>query len=470
MEKGTMMEAEDIRYRGSLLPEHPTIEQVREVSGDYMAIALEVMKTIAERYKRIPDYGWIDTKIHLLSGRDFSEEEPIRGPRTVYGWIQGRGLEALVGHARWFRTHLQGPQIKALLQQMDCMIRNILGRIRSVRTRNSGHVFFYMTPQGQPFLLSRDGGMQIIRLGTDAPYNFSDLFCAKGMLAAAEYLRDGEACREAEEYCRAVDQAIWNETFRSDQQSPDPKNPAQPVADRFTHGPRMIQIGTAARLCECTHHPSYVDFGLRLVRHILDRYVNLERRWPDLQEYDFVEFLDPENHPYHQNVEIVSDPGHALEFVGLSLKFLSTVRRMKIASEGQLRETAEVQRIMPSLLRHLFDYGFQDGPGGICKAFGLLQRRVLNAEMPWWSLPETMRAALFCSNVADVDEKPACLDTLAACHNAFIKHYVRPDLHLMAVQTRNANGEVIDSIPATSDADPGYHTGLCLLDCCCLLS
>ena len=135
-----------------------------------------------------------------------------------------------------------------------------------------------------------------------------------------------------------------------------------------------------------------------------------------------------------------------------------------------MRETAEVQRIMPSLLRHLFDYGFQDGTGGICKAFGLLERRVLNAEMPWWSLPETMRAALFCSNVADVDEKPACLDTLAACHNAFIKHYVRPDLHLMAVQTRNANGEVIDSIPATSDADPGYHTGLCLLDCCCLLS
>ncbi len=460
-----MKDVKDVRYRGSLFPEQPTIEQVREASGDYVAIALEVMRAIVDRYERNPDYGWIDTKIHLVSGRDFSEEELIRGPRTVYGWIQGRGLEALVGHARWFRNHLQGPEIENLLQQMDCMIREILGRILSVRERNCGHVFFYMTPEGEPFLLSREGGIEIIRLEEDTPYNFSDLFCAKGMLRAAEYLGDIEARGEAELYCEAVDQAIWSETFRSDQQSADPQNPIQPVAGRLTHGPRMIQVGTAALLCECTRDSKYVEFGLRLVRHILDRYVNLEGRWPNLQEYDFVEFLDGENRPYRQHGEIVSDPGHALEFVGLSLKFLSTVREKGLASEEQLREIETLEGIMPSLLRHLFGYGFQDGPGGICKAFGLLRRTVLNAEMPWWSLPETMRAALYCWNVADTAEKPACLDVLRACHNAFIRHYVRPELHLMAVQTRNARGEVVDSIPATSDADPGYHTGLCLLDC-----
>ena len=34
----------------------------------------------------------------------------------------------------------------------------------------------------------------------------------------------------------------------------------------------------------------------------------------------------------------------------------------------------------------------------------------------------------------------------------------------MAYQTRNASGEPTDVIPATPDADPGYHTGLAIID------
>ena len=34
----------------------------------------------------------------------------------------------------------------------------------------------------------------------------------------------------------------------------------------------------------------------------------------------------------------------------------------------------------------------------------------------------------------------------------------------MAYQTRDAAGHPVDLIPATADADPGYHTGLSLID------
>jgi len=53
---------------------------------------------------------------------------------------------------------------------------------------------------------------------------------------------------------------------------------------------------------------------------------------------------------------------------------------------------------------------------------------------------------------------------LADCSNAFLGRYVNPAVHLMAYQTRNARGEPIDVIPATPDADPGYHTGLAIID------
>ena len=35
---------------------------------------------------------------------------------------------------------------------------------------------------------------------------------------------------------------------------------------------------------------------------------------------------------------------------------------------------------------------------------------------------------------------------------------------MMAYQTRDALGKVIKVIPATPDADPGYHTGLSIID------
>ncbi len=35
----------------------------------------------------------------------------------------------------------------------------------------------------------------------------------------------------------------------------------------------------------------------------------------------------------------------------------------------------------------------------------------------------------------------------------------------MAIQTLRPDGNPSRTIPATPDADPGYHTGLSLLDC-----
>ena len=57
--------------------------------------------------------------------------------------------------------------------------------------------------------------------------------------------------------------------------------------------------------------------------------------------------------------------------------------------------------------------------------------------MPWWSLPETIRAALAAWRVAEDDRvRRECLAILAQAHNAFVTHYVRPRTHLMAVKVQ----------------------------------
>ena len=59
---------------------------------------------------------------------------------------------------------------------------------------------------------------------------------------------------------------------------------------------------------------------------------------------------------------------------------------------------------------------------------------------------------------------PEMGEILIECSNAFIEHYVRPELHLMSYQTLDENAEPVDEIPATPDADPAYHTGMCIID------
>ena len=87
----------------------------------------------------------------------------------------------------------------------------------------------------------------------------------------------------------------------------------------------------------------------------------------------------------------------------------------------------------------------------------------MNSDMPWWSLPETMRAAIAAYHAAPND-RPTFGRIAAQCSNAFVHNYVKPDLNLMASQTINEAGHVVDVIPATPDADPGYHTGLSIID------
>ena len=448
-------------YQGTLLPELPALDDVRSVLPDYRAMLLAVMAAIADRYDRNPDYPFIDTKLDLITGEDFAADDPLKGPNAVYGWIQGRGLESLAGHCLWMRRHNLEADLRRRLERIAA---DVLAKLLEIRVRNAGRLAFFMSPQGNPFTLDEEGKTRPLTPTKKSSYGFSDLFSAKGMVAAARYLALRDAETEAMDYCRRVDAAIHEGRFTTDQISLDPRNPAGPRPGRHPHGAFMIQIGAAALLAEYGI-PESVEMGLRLIRHELETYVNLNGRVPGLPEYDFWEAVDDDGRPYEENGNILSDPGHVLEFIGLTLKFTSAVREKALAGTEQRKEIVGVEAHMPALLEHTFAGGFQPGPGGICKVFDLVSRTPANTDMPWWNLPETLRAAAYCVSIArSAAHRQKALGIFSACHNAFTRHFVRPDLHLMAYQTRAETGRVIPVIPATADADPGYHTGLSIID------
>jgi mannose/cellobiose epimerase-like protein (N-acyl-D-glucosamine 2-epimerase family) len=449
-----------LTFRNIELPESTTVRDLKVVASDYEAICITTMRAIVERYQATAGYPYVDTKLNLISGQDFADDDPIRGQGAVYGWIQGRGLEALAGHARWLRDKADHSDLVA---QIDPMLREILDNLRRVRDGNDGHVCFFMTPEGAPFTLDSRSQPVPFAAGTVHPYGFSDQFSSKGMFAAADYLGDDGARAEALEYVNLVEASMWDRTFTTDQIALDPINRVEYKAGARAHGHLMIQLGAPALLVESGIEGA-IERGLKIVEHELMTYVNLDGRIADLQEGDLWENVDDDGQPYLEaDGSIFSDPGHSLEFVGLAAKFIA-IAEGACESSAQTQRLVAAKRRLPRVLGRNFDNGYFPGPRGISKGFDLISRTHVNTDMPWWNLPETIRAAAYCLSQTDVEEEKAmCLRVFRDAHNAML-HYLRPDLNLMAYQTRDAAGQPVDLIPATADADPGYHTGLSLID------
>jgi hypothetical protein len=449
-------------FRGTLVTNVRDEGEILAAATDYKRMLLCVLDAILRRFERNRDYPFIDTKLSLLTGKDFAADDPLRGKNVIYGWIQGRGLEALAGHVTWLRRQRDiEPALRESLEDRALrMVRQVAERMEMIRERNRGRLFFMMTPQGKPLSVTAEGRVVPREIGKDLPTSMNDMFYCKGLVAAGRVLEDDALVREACALFGEVYHDVTSGRFYSDQQQMDPRNPMVPVPGRFSHGGRMIGIGAAARFLESTGDSAYERIGIELMKHILGHHVKLSGQGEYGEQFDMFEFVDADMRPFLQNGELVSDPGHATEFVGLSLKFLAMI-------EGGETDAAQIdawREILLRVLRKNFRNGFVPGLG-IVKRFDLATRRATNDQMPWWSLPETMRAAILARTLTQAVEREEFARMAADCSNAFLTHYVRRQLGLMAVQTLNADGTVADVVPATPDADPGYHTGLSVIDC-----
>jgi mannose/cellobiose epimerase-like protein (N-acyl-D-glucosamine 2-epimerase family) len=455
-------------WKGTLVAV-PTVEGIMAVLPDYEVMLLSILEAILERFERDPGYGLVDTKLSTLTGKDRpAAEDPERdfmGKSAVYGWIQGRGLEALAGHDAWISTasFLSPGQMERHRARITAMVETVFGRMEEIRARGGGHLSFAMTPDGRPFDLGPDGARRYFALDPNRTTG-TDLFYAKGMLAAARMLGRREKVEEACRLFRKIVLDVDREACRSDHFVFDSKVDRPPESGKLQHGWRMISILGFAAFAEALGGEEWFAGGERFIRHVIDHHVNLGQ-WPELDPYDFSEAIDAAGRPWRTAGAVLCDPGHTLEFVGLAAKFLLVLRAKPLRTPAQEALLARCGEVLPGTMLQAFRHGFNREVGGICDAFDLAARRPLNSDMPWWNLPETMRSAAELLILYPGDpNRGEFLRIIADCSNAFVKNFVNPNCRLMAYQTVDARGRPVDVIPATPDADPGYHTGLSFID------
>ena len=454
-------------WRGTKTPEAASIADLAGTITDYRIMLGAVLEAMLDRYDDRSDYPFVDTKLSLMTGEDFAEDDPIRGPGVIYGWIQGRGLEAIAGHMNWLRRCEDvAPALRdRLLPRAETMLAEVFEKMEAVRSANGGRLFFSMTPEGQFLEMGPEGRYVPHVISPDAGPNVTEMFYVKGLLAAAHALGNQAKVDEARAWYADIHAAIGAANLSRDQQPLDPTNPAvKPVPGRKGNGGRMLALGAATLFLERTGDATYVDWGCAYIDHMLKFEVNTDPNPAVGLPFDAWEFVDEAGKPWVEGGMLLSDPGHSCEFVGFAAKFLHACEARGLDDQIGAERLTEYRRVLPAMLERNFANGFVPEGTGIVKNYDLIARRPLRPDTPWWNLPETMRAGAGVCFIVDPSDRNAHAAIAGKCSNAFVTHYMRPDLHLMAYQTLGAGGKPVDIIPATPDADPGYHTGLSIID------
>jgi hypothetical protein len=348
---------------------------------------------------------FLNTKLHPVTLRDYDAGDGHRSPRYVYGWIQGRGLEALATHAGFFER-----QDTRLAGALDGAAMPLHAALDGLQARDGHGYFTYDAGDAALRPVFPDAAGAIFPQARPAGiFTYSDAFVAKGLLAAGARLGIAETRERHLGFFLSIIGAIEAGRFQIDERTALCEEELARQAEDF--GPRMILLGAAGMLRRIglSHATAYAD---RFIEHVLRRH------------------FDPTS-GLLRNVpgQDACNVGHAIEFVGFALDHLPE------SAEPEL--VATLERILVSSFRA----GFV-GPG-IALSVSAATGEVINPLCP-----------------ARTGSREA-LDIWKAAHEAFFGFFWRSSPPV-AYQTMTVGGP-IDHVPATPDLDPGYHTGLSLL-------
>ena len=86
------------KFNKSILAETASVADMKNMIKDWEVVLVSVLDEIIARYHRNKNYPYIDTKLNIITGKDFEiltdSQIDFKSKCSVFGWIQGRGLES----------------------------------------------------------------------------------------------------------------------------------------------------------------------------------------------------------------------------------------------------------------------------------------------------------------------------------------------------------------------------------------
>ena len=398
------------------------------------------VRLVLQRHARRADWPYIDTKFNPNTGSDL----PAESYEMIYPWLLGRGMEALVLHLDSLdMLDLSSSEKETAREVFPQLIESTTDAILKILSRHKGRC---------PFLIGRSFEMNPLNGPQETPdpgrSGAGDIFCAKALLLSASPVARQRGVEILDRIAGHVKQGL----FCLEPAKGKPRGQSQCGHMLFLAVPALIvRAGFDEHACDCLFR-----YSCQLLEIVLDRHLDPATRI-------FSEYVDSRT---GQRSEYL-DPGHCAELVGLGL---SAIHAMEVDGTGMSLERSRLftraKHLLPEILIGAIKAGYNEQQEGIFKAVNNRTGEIIDDDMPWWNLPEAMRAALFSAKAtACQDTRRECLAIYAKCHNAYFRHYLNPDMMLFPFQTRSGkSGEVRDCAPAVPEGDPLYHSNISFLD------
>ncbi len=424
-----------------LLLERVTIETLRAPAYRRFICDAAIVpgcRLLLARHRRRPDWPFVETKFNPNTGCDL----PANKYNMVFAWFLGRGSEALDDHLRWLdRIESLSPSERDAIRRLFTeWIANMTQALSRIADLHHDRIPFRVNrdlqsidADGQP--TQPDAG----KVGA------GDIFSSKGLLSSPDPAVHQRAFMLLQ---RAADLVRQNRD-EVEQTAPPPGH---------GHGMRMLMQGAGSCFARKALDPVLRTAALDLAAAFLGEVLQ-DHYEP--QTAIFSEYVDAATGARAP----ILDPGHANELAGLGLGMIEQLERSTLAQK-HAGLIAQARHELPRLLLKATALGYNSRQPGIYKTVDNRTGEPLNRDMPWWNLPETMRAAVRAYAVAETESiRTQCLEIFRLCHNAYFSHYPNRDNMLFPFQTRDGRtGKVLDSVPAVPEGDPLYHANGAFLD------
>ena len=395
-------------------------------------------RLLLQRHQRRPDWPFVETKFNPNTGHDLAPDKY----NLVHTWLLGRGSEALDDHLRQLdRFEPFTPTERDELHEVFTLwISNMSRALMLIADRHQGRIPFRVNRD----LLAVDAAGRSIAVDV-ATTGAGNLFALKGLISSP----DPAAQTRALLMLRSATDWLQQNRFEVEQTAPPPGR---------GHGPRMLMQGVASCFAKKAQDPAARAEALHTAALFLTEVLDAHY---DAKAGLFSEYVDPATGAR----SALLDPGHANELVGLGLGMIECLEKSALAATHQAT-IARARREFPPLLIKCTALGFNSQFPGIYKAVDNRTGVPINSDMPWWNLPETMRAAARVCAIAETDSiRLQCVEIIRLCHNAYFSQYPNPANRLFPYQTLDGKtGRVVDVVPAVPEGDPLYHANGAFLD------
>ncbi|MEI8242296.1 MAG: AGE family epimerase/isomerase [bacterium] len=396
-------------------------------------------RLLLARHQRRPDWPFVETKFNPNTGCDL----PAAAYNIIHTWFLGRGSEALDEHLRILDAcdALTADERATIRTLFAAWIDN-MARTMADLERRYGQTIPFRVDRTLAAVDAQGKPLDPSAVQADA----ADIFCAKGLLSSRDPARQACGLRLLRSAATRVQR---NEPEQSTQ---------TPGVGGVGQGTRMLMQGAGTCFARKALDPAARDEALDLAAAMLGEVLN---RHYNPETSRFSEYYDAET----RQPEPYLDPGHAAELAGLGLGMLEQLEQSALST----RHAALIvrsRRELPRILLQAVALGYNPRHPGLFKGVNNRTGEPMNLEMPWWNLPEAMRAAVRAHAVAESDSiRIRCLEAFRLCHNAYFSHYPNRDNLLFPFQTRDGQtGKVLDVVPAVPEGDPLYHANGAFLD------